>query len=166
MTDFILHTIHGSHLYGLAKPGSDADMYTVMRDDERKSQTVASGVDRVVRGLDGFMLLVNQGSHQAVEAAFSNVKNVHPDYERYLQSLRVTGAEVFGRYERTIKSFCFGDQKKRVHAVRLSMNLADLRYCGRFDPTMTSFQKKVALDHAELYSGEELHNKLRGELYD
>jgi hypothetical protein len=62
----------------------------------------------------------------------------------FIESLRVTGPEVFAKYERTITKFCCGDFKRRRHAVRLSFNLADLRESGRFDPEMSLTQVRYA----------------------
>lgn len=92
------------------------------------------------RGLEYFLELVQAGSHQSCEAAFSQTKEFTPEGERwapYIAALRVSSTDAFAKYERTIIRFAFGDFKRRRHAVRLSFNLRALRRSGCFDPLMT-----------------------------
>lgn len=163
MTDLIFSTVHGSHLYGLAHEGSDRDTFIVTTSSANKARqrVSANGIDQVSVGLDLFLARVFDGSHQSVEALFSPYKVWGASesavfYRSYLESLRITGRTVFEKYERTIKTFCFGDFKRRRHAGRLALNLANLRVEGRFNPVLTPFQRDYVDRCAELYEGQEL----------
>ena len=152
----VLVTIHGSHLYGLAHAESDLDFFRVVEGKGRTKMRVDGGFDLTKMPLGTFLKHVFDGSHQSVEAAFSPVAWVHPQYRPMFNNMVVTGADVFARYRRTIHSFSHGDLKKRRHAVRLGLNLADLRRSGRFNPVLTDEQKQYVLNFAEHYEGDEL----------
>lgn len=163
----IFETVHGSHLYGLAHEGSDMDLYKVYEGRGKDlKQSVHAGVD-VVRGdLEAFLVRALSGSHQSCEALFSPVKQFAPGMREkrgpFLDAFRVTGSEVFAKYERTIKKFCYGDPKRRRHAVRLSYNLRDLRAYGRFNPRMTDIEARSATNMANAFSGDDLKGVLLG----
>lgn len=167
MKQLIFETVHGSHLYGLARAESDLDLYKVYEGNGTKlRQSVQAGVD-VVRGdLQAFLDRGLSGSHQSLEALFSPIKQWSPGMEEkwgpFLDNIRVTGSEVFEKYERTIHKFCFGDFKRRRHAVRLAINLGDLRKFGRFNPRLSDLQAEVATHTAADYDGEELWRLLVG----
>lgn len=160
----IFSTIHGSHLYGLAHAWSDVDVFCVTDSEERKSRHVQSGkYDTVYVGFSTFMERANSGSHQAVEALFSQQKHwALEEYRPVIEKAFVCGPEVFAKYERTIKKFCFGDFKRRRHAVRLSFNLRDLRDTGRFNPEMDSIQVALASGVADVLEGDRLVERLLG----
>jgi hypothetical protein len=171
VTDLVFTTKHGSRLYGLATGESDEDTFTVTTSRHtkaRQSVTIMPDgrvIDTVRVGLEVFLHRVFEGSHQSVEALFSPYKMwgdsaAAIQYHHYLGGMRVTGRAVFEKYERTIKTFCYGDYKRRRHAVRLSLNLRDLRYEGRFNPVMTPFMIDYATDLASNYEGEELWKHL------
>ena len=127
MSELIFSTVHGSHLYGLAHEGSDRDVYYVYEGKGRNLRHAMNGDDDSVRGtLDAFLERAYTGSHQAVEALFSQKKDWAPGmFERYgamLDRLYIEGGEVFAKYERTIKKFSYGDFKRRRHACRLRLN--------------------------------------------
>lgn len=161
MGNLIFETIHGSHLYGFAHEGSDRDYYRVYEGDgDTLHQSITDGVD-VVRGdLAAFVLRAESGSHQSCEALFSQEKRWGPGMQEkwgpYLNGFRVSGGEAFAKYERTIRKFCFGDFKRRRHAVRLSWNLQDLRAYGRFNPRLTEAQVDAATFGAVTVQGEDL----------
>lgn len=164
MTDIIFSTIHGSHLYGLANEGSDVDEFIVTNSirPNAKHSVRADGVDQAVLGLDVFLRRIQEGSHQSVEALFSPYKDWNPEYqylEPMLESYRIGGAGVFAKYERTVKKFCYGDFKRRRHAVRLALNLQSLRVFGRFNPVMDEFQIWTANQLATL-EGDDLRKRL------
>ena len=73
-----------------------------------------------------------------------------------LESMRITGGDVFAKYERTIRKCCYGDFKRRRHACRLASNLADLRREGRFDPHATLDQILNWSELAQENEGDEL----------
>lgn len=167
MAEVIFTTVHGSRLYGFAHAGSDYDTYTVTAATRgRLRQTVApDGQDRVVADLDRFLELARSGSHQSVEALFSPVKEWRDTaaarrWRPLIEGTRITGGDVFEKYERTIRKFCHGDFKRRRHAVRLSMNLADLRANGRFNPRLTPEQIEEATRRATELSGGALAHML------
>lgn len=161
----IFTTIHGSRLYGLDHAGSDHDTFTVVTDthdfgDRPTRQTVRGYGDQVrddiTFTLREFMKRADNGSHQALEAMFSPVKEwaeeKHP-YQRYIESWVISGPNVFAAYERTIRKFAFGDFKRRRHGVRLSQNLKALRVLGRFNPKMSVAQIQEANEYATTMSG-------------
>lgn len=166
MSELIFSTVHGSHLYGLAHEGSDRDVYYVYEGKGRNLRHAMNGDDDSVRGtLDAFLERAYTGSHQSVEALFSQKKDWSPGmFERYgamLNRLYIEGGEVFAKYERTIKKFSYGDFKKRRHACRLRLNLQDLREYGRFNPELTETQKILCNGYANAAEGDELWAALR-----
>ena len=160
----IFQTVHGSHLYGLAHAGSDVDIYKVVEGDSRRlQQVVTSETDTVTGSIGAFLMRASEGSHQSVEALFSRKKAWTPGMEEkwgpFIDSIRVTGPEVFAKYERTIKAFCYGDFKRRRHAARLALNLRYLRLHGRFNPTLDQAEVDWVNGVAFL-EGERLHKFL------
>lgn len=154
----VLVTVHGSHLYGLAKPDSDVDLFRVVYGTGKTKQRTADGFDVVTVPLDRFLTNVFNGSHQSCEALFSPSKYVHPDYAVFFESQVVTGADAFARYRRTIHAFSYGTQKQRRHAMRLGYNLKELRESGRFNPVLTDGQVTMTTAISELYWGESLYD--------
>lgn len=145
----LFQTIHGSHLYGLNHAGSDEDYYTIVASDQRSSsnnqktkQTIKDGIDSVQVSLNHFMLLAQNGSHQALEAMFSQKITGDP-----IESMRknyYVGSNIFVVYERTIRNFALAeDFKRRRHALRLIVNLNEMTHTGRFNPTLTQEQAKT-----------------------
>lgn len=164
MNNLIFETVHGSHLYGLAHENSDRDVFFVTDSKRRKSRHSFHeelGFDQVRVGLATFLRRVQEGSHQSVETLFSPYKVWHQEeYREMIEGYRVSGPEVFAKYERTIKNFCYGDFKRRRHACRLSLNLYDPRGMGFFNPVMTELDKKFANEYARLLQGDDLVAKL------
>lgn len=119
----IFETVHGSRLYGLDHEQSDYDLYRVYEGGgTRLKQRMSDGVDVVSGDLNAFVSRALSGSHQSLEALFSPVKKFEPGMQEkwgpFLDGLRVTGSEVFEKYERTIHKFCFGEQLSEHHARR------------------------------------------------
>lgn len=148
VTEVVFRTVHGSHLYGMAGPHSDVDIYTVTTSRNRARQTVARHSDGTVSdavtiGFDTFLEYAFSGSHQSVEALFSPYKEwgdgMEECYGAMLDGMRVTGGDVLAKYGRTIASFSHADDfKRRRHACRLWLNMQKLRWDGRFNPRMTT----------------------------
>lgn len=141
MPQELFRTIHGSRLYGLAHAGSDTDVFVVTSSSRPGARHgfLPDGTDCSTRGLDQFLAHAASGSHQNVEALFSPFKEWTVEglpYRPMIESMRVAGADVFDKYERTIRKFAHGDLKRRRHAARLALNLASLRATGRFDPVL------------------------------
>lgn len=161
----IFETIHGSHLYGLAHGGSDSDIYRVYEGDGRDlRQTVVGDVDTVRGDLEAFLLRARSGSHQSLEALFSPVKQygegMAEKWGPFLDNLYVSGGDVFAKYERTIKKFCYSDFKRRRHAVRLSLNLRTMRRDGRFNPRLTEDEIRHVNNIANAFTGDDLKGAL------
>jgi hypothetical protein len=167
VSEVIFTTVHGSRLYGFAHADSDFDTYTVTTSTRtRVRQTVdEAGNDRVMVGLDRFLDLAYSGSHQSVEALFSPVKEwadtaASAHYRPMLDSIRIGGADVYAKYERTIRAFSYGDFKRRRHAVRLASNLRGLRYHGRFNPRLGRILTNYCTTTAHRFEGDDLAQEL------
>lgn len=163
----IFTTIHGSRLYGFERKGSDYDRFTVTDSLRLKaSQRVIGDQDHVRMGLNLFLIRALGGSHQSVEALFSPLKEWNPEFEHlkpFIDNMVVCGAPVYQKYERTIKSFSFGDFKRRRHAARLSLNLASLREIGRFNPILPTIDREYCEAVASNLKGEMLWRVLMEE---
>ena len=161
----IFTTVHGSRLYGLDHAGSDHDSFTVVTDThdfgDRPTRQTVRGFgdhvrDEVTFTLTEFLQRADKGSHQALEALFSPVKEWAEEkhwFEPFTWHYRATSPDVFYAYERTIRKFAFSDFKRRRHGVRLSQNLKALREFGRFNPRMTVAQIQEANEYATTMSG-------------
>ncbi|GAA1807190.1 DNA polymerase beta superfamily protein [Nesterenkonia flava] len=161
----ILTTVHGSHLYGLANQGSDQDTYTVTTgtNKEYARQTKTGDDDALQLHLHRFLDQVRDGVPQALEALWSPVAKIHPDWEPMLRALRPGIHEARARYRRTILNFAFkhggrtgaarehADRAKlRRHAVRLTINLAQLTETGSIQPRLNSDQIRLVRHVAAL----------------
>lgn len=160
----IFETIHGSHLYGLNHAGSDKDLFTVFDGKKPKaSHKITNELDHVRVGVFRFLDLAYSGAHQSVEALFSPYKEWTDERWRYmLENVRITDGAAFNKYERTIRSFCYGDFKRRRHAVRLTWGLHQLRESGTLNPVLTELQVVGATVAAEHLQNEELEETLLG----
>jgi predicted nucleotidyltransferase len=166
--DVLFKTVHGSRLYGLSHANSDEDFYTVVSKVKTKkakysTHKIVGDVDSVVVDLGTWLRYCEMGVPQALEAMFSNMALVDR-----LTPLRVhyhVGTQVYDRYLRTIKSFALNDEtdtrvnfKKKRHAMRLALNMYEMRGRGRFNPTLDTGQIDMINVYAEL-SGEECYRQ-------
>ena len=160
----IFETPHGSHLYGLAHPGSDKDLFSVYDFKRPKaSHKVTNELDHVRIGVFRFLDLAYSGAHQSVEALFSPYKEWTDErWRSMLENVRITDGAAFNKYERTIRSFCYGDFKRRRHAVRLNWGLQELRESGTLNPVMSEAQIRDANNYAKDMHDEELEEILLG----
>lgn len=143
--DTVLYkTIHGSRLYGLAHKDSDDDYYvvtpTVYTKKKLNAQHKIDGdLDTVTVDFASFVQMAENGVPQALETMFSQ-QSKSDFFEEYRASWFASDPRVIDRYIRTIKSFSLEDGSKREkyhrHALRLSLNLEQLVYTGRFNPTL------------------------------
>ena len=139
----VLSTVAGSHLYGLNHASSDYDTYEVVLTGCTK-QTVVGRFDLTTVTLRDYLKQVEKGVPQALEALFSPVKRVEPEWAAYFASLRPDYYSTLAIYQRTIRSFLEGEtSKKWKHAVRMSFNLRDIRAEGLFDPRLDVGQRAV-----------------------
>lgn len=163
----ILDTVHGSHLYGLAHPGSDCDTYKVVVGDDKSyaRQRSCAGDDRLGIHLSRFLQQVDKGVPQALEALFSPVAELDPDWAPFLRSLRPGIISARMTYRRTITNFAYLDggrtgaaklraqtterAKLRRHALRLSLNLAELVATSSFDPRLSRAEAEWVIATAE-----------------
>jgi hypothetical protein len=150
----LFKTIHGSRLYGLNHENSDEDYLTITPTKYVKRKLIqqekaAKGIKHKIDGNDdmlmydfaSFIKLTHEGSPQALEAMFSR-QAVSPFFEPYRQNWFASDPIVVNRYLRTIHRFSVDENEEkrlkwRRHAVRLSFNLEELVYTGRFNPTLS-----------------------------
>lgn len=133
-------TVHGSHLYGMSHAGSDEDFYLVTfpqsQHYNKTEQTIVNGIDTVSVNIKHFVELANTGSHQALEAMFSN-QSVGDDLKPYRDNFHV-GTNIYNIYEETVRKFALSDNfKRKRHALRLVHNLNEMIETGRFNPTLS-----------------------------
>lgn len=141
----LFKTVHGSKLYGLAKTTSDDDFYIVTptKYTARKinaKQKIEGNDDTTSMDFASFVTLAKRGVPQTLETMFSR-KSRSDFFEDYRQGYYASDPEVIHTYMRTIKSFSLSPKdpyKRKRHALRLSINLEELLYTGRFNPTLSS----------------------------
>lgn len=144
----LLRTIHGSKLYGLDHAGSDDDFYVVtptvkVAKNARKNnarQSISGNLDTVFVDFKTFTRLAGEGVPQALEAMYSR-KGLSEYFEDYRQGYFSSDPVVIHTYMRTMKSFSLTEKapfKRKRHALRLALNLEEILYTGRFNPTLSS----------------------------
>lgn len=165
MSELVFQTMHGSRLYGFDTDTSDYDYFRVTTSTATKAKHTVSHdingrtLDTVTVGMNHFLELAKGGSHQSVEALFSQRKEYGPAWDEYgamLNNMRVTGPEVLDKYRRTIVSFSYGDFKRRRHAVRLKFCMIYLRANGIFNPTLSTQNAEWCTNLAQKYEGKSL----------
>lgn len=157
----LLSTVHGSTLYGTSHENSDEDYYFVTEYGKSRQRkiTLDDGreIDFIVIGLKSFLMELDKGTHQACDALFSKMKTVAPEYEQYFDNLRPYSVEARDRYMRVSKRLAYDDSlKKRVHAIRMRLNLAEYQHTGRFDPTLDHVAVALIRAVANLIQGDDL----------
>lgn len=109
-----LETVHGSHLYGLARPTSDVDTYRVLANDYqaigrdrlslKTKQRIRGEEDVLETNLTEFLVKCEEGTPQALEAMFSRIAPPAPlDSYRHSYYLNTAGFAI--TYKRTIMNF-------------------------------------------------------------
>jgi hypothetical protein len=162
--NILYKTIHGSRLYGMAKPDSDYDYFTVVdkvknRRAKYAKHTIVDSLDSNVVDFGTFMNGCSRGVPQYLEAMFST----NPEIDEIADlraGYRVGTHEVLDRYLRTIKSFSFDEKnpfKSKRHALRLALNFKEIRTRGRFNPKLDRIQIALINSLAEL-SAENVYN--------
>lgn len=148
----LFKTPHGSKLYGLSHANSDDDFFIISptRYVARKvgsqarrnqaSQKFEGNNDIVAMDFKTFTNLADEGVPQALETMYSRA--ARSDYfEEFRQSYFCSSPAVVHRYMKTIKSFSMTEKdpfKRHRHALRLALNLEEIVYTGRFNPTLTT----------------------------
>ena len=132
----LLYTVTGSRLYGFAGADSDYDTYAVVETGPNKHSVV--GLDDVaIINLETFLGHLEKGVPQAIEALWSDKREIAKDWEAYFNSLKPSLSGMLDTYPRVIKKFMEKDTPKgRRHAMRLANNLADMYDRGKFNPTL------------------------------
>lgn len=144
----LLKTIHGSKLYGLAHAGSDDDFYVVtptvkVARNARKNnarQSISGNLDTVYVDFKTFTRLASEGVPQALEAMYSR-QSESEYFEDYRRGYFSSDPVVIHTYMRTMKSFSLTEKdtyKRKRHALRLALNLEEILYTGRFNPTLNA----------------------------
>src|SRR5690606_34964621 len=152
MSEIVLKTIHGSHLYGLAHSGSDKDYYVVVNNRHlrrRAHQTIVDGVDTFTIDLTYWLYLCEQGAPQALEAMYSPCPEIDKlgDFRR---SFRVNWAKANQTYMRTMRNFAeMGDYKRSRHSLRLWVNLQEINEKGYFDPRLSQEDIEWVSEYAD-----------------
>lgn len=161
----LLRSVAGSHLYGTSRPDSDLDYYEVHSElfkpggFHKTQQTIVDGVDVTKVSLSQFIDLCRIGSHQALDAMFSEQVEVDK-IEAFRKGYRA-GFEIMEPYRRIMVKFTQqGTPRKRKHAVRIAFNLTDIMQTGRFNPTLSPERVEKVLTYAEL-PDEEFYETLK-----
>lgn len=153
----VLKSLHGSHLYGLARSDSDIDYYEIYdylnqryRPKRQSSQTIVDAVDSMRISLERFESLCLKGVPQALETLFSPseawtyVDDKWHDISTQIKSnLRNHMPEIMKTYRRTALNFFDSkkDQvKKRRHAFRLLLNIQELKTSGQMQSRLNEDQ--------------------------
>lgn len=140
--ELLLRTPSGSHLYGLARAGSDRDFFEVYEGKRRMSQRKTGDLDVARVSLEQFLRGLSKGTPQYLEALWSQQKEV--DRLPWLRTYMPNYWETHSTYLRTIKNFWHagmeaGEEdgyKQRRHAARLFLNLNEFSHKGYFNPTL------------------------------
>lgn len=153
--EILFKTPHGSKLYGLNHAGSDDDWYTVVVKPPTKkarysTHKIIDNDDSVVVDFGTWLELCRKGVPQALEAMFSDMAVT--DKVADLRAGFYVGTGVYDTYMRTIKSFAYGEgPKQRRHALRLGLNMRDIRQYGRFDPRLKPHTATIFTGWANTY---------------
>lgn len=144
--DILYKTVHGSRLYGTARPDSDNDFYVVVDKPVGKRkisrQSIVDGVDTTTVDIGTWVRYCEMGVPQALEAMFADPEYAEIDRLPFYRPHFFVGTRVYDKYLDTIKSFALQDgYKQKRHSLRLAINMAEFRGKGRFQPTLTSEQK-------------------------
>lgn len=163
--EILFKTPHGSRLYGMAHATSDEDWYTVVvkpptKKKKYSTHKIIDNDDSVVVDLGTWLTLCDKGVPQALEAMFSEQSCVDK-----LSALRAgyrAGPAAYDTYLRTIKSFAMQDEfKPKRHALRLALNLREIRGRGRFNPTLEPHQVDILSNWATIYDAEECYRRAK-----
>lgn len=142
-SNLVFATIHGSHLYGTYNKESDLDLYVVLENCSNKHKVNEDGYDITRFNLKKFLELVDQGSHQAVEALSSPYAVFNRD-NHYYHMMRRLYPSAFN-YLR--KSLSAATSFKRSVTDDLVAQLSDNPFSN---PELTPTHRKKLLHAARL----------------
>lgn len=173
--DVLFQTVAGSRLYGLARPESDYDAFTVVSEARDPNETTRARkvfhemvtlpdgtvADSFMVGLTAYLQLADEGVPSALESMFAPptevdtfaayrrafVVNPHRMRDTYRRAIRDHGLRGLGHTTKRAPGLtdATGARKVRMHAVRLSLNLATAMQHGRFNPVLTDTEKHTVL---------------------
>lgn len=135
----LLETVHGSRLYGTARPDSDYDIYRVVLDGKSR-QKITGSVDTINVSLNTFLRQLDLGVPQACEALWSPLKTVKSGWEQYFSSLYPAWSRAVDTHRRTVLGVDSGkpwrrkEYKIKLHQLRLIKQLNDLYSFGSYSP--------------------------------
>ncbi len=144
----LFKTVHGSKLYGLNHADSDDDFYVVTPTVRVARQGRKNNAKQIMSGKNDttfvdfktFVNLSEEGVPQALETMFSRLDRSE-FFEDYRANYFASSPTVIHTYMRTMKAFSLSDTavlKRKRHALRLAVNLEELLYTGRFNPTLSA----------------------------
>jgi predicted nucleotidyltransferase len=153
---------HGSHLYGLARPDSDIDLYTIYdflnknwRPRRQVKQHIENETDQVKISLDKYIEQLKKGVPQAVEVLFARPEH-WLDHDANWQEIagsleqHLVITDVLETYKRTVMNFFLEDNfKKNRHGFRLLLNADELKRTNQFNPTLSQYQIDIVNELAE-----------------
>lgn len=145
----LFKTPTGSRLYNLANANSDDDYYVItpskyVSGQSRRSaikQSLKGDLDTVFMDFRSFVKLCSEGAPTTLEVMFSQASK-SDFFEDYRNNYYCSDPAVVHKYMATIKRFSLETSDKqfkmRRHALRLALNLEEILYTGRFNPTLSS----------------------------
>lgn len=142
----LLRTLAGSKLHGLSSSTSDTDLFEVYSESSDftstgkiEVQTFKDNVDLTQMTLGPFMEHALMGSHQSLDAMFSQVAEV--DRISALRAGFVADSSVLQRLIGTIHELVHQREPKKFrHALRIAYNAQELFETGRYNPTLSEEQ--------------------------
>lgn len=145
----LFKTATGSKLYNLANANSDDDYYVItptkyVAGKSRRSaikQSLTGDLDTVFMDFKSFVNLCSTGAPTTLEVMFSQASR-SDFFEDYRNGYYCSDPAVVHKYMATIKRFSLETNDKqfkyRRHALRLALNLEEILYTGRFNPTLSN----------------------------
>lgn len=107
----------------------------------------------MVVDFDTWLRQCEAGVPQALEAMFSRMA-IHDDIAAFRAGYRV-GTTAWDKYLRTISNFIYVANEKKAknykskrHALRLALNMNELRQKGYFNPTLSGALREFVIDYA------------------
>lgn len=155
-----LYTIHGSRLYGLARPDSDTDRFIVADISyPRPLQEVRGEEDIQVFPFRHFMHMIHEANPVALEALWSPEAQMSPVMREVSRSFRAGAGRAQHSFRSCIDMF-IGDSgiekmKNRRHVLRIAVQLRQVMEEGRFDPVLSPHAVHLLTRIATQYEGDE-----------
>lgn len=128
----LLRALGGSRLYGTNRSDSDWDWYEV-HDHIRTSQKIIGTQDTIKMPLSKWLLLCEQGTHQALDALWCPPELCEVDLlSPFRWALRIDPWRVADRLETTMHAM---EKNHDKHAPRLQHYANRIREQGWYDPS-------------------------------